>query len=770
MSDDKKPELERHVKRSRRYVWGAGVAIVIALVFLALRWASTPTVVISRSELRDVWPASTFKTGALIVDTTTEMGSASVPLTHVLTLRTSSATADPLAFTGAITNTWDMAVMTGSNTDLATVTVFGQTPTTTPSADNTLAFWVTAGTGGAGGIFLSPNGGSYMDPDGYAQHGKILAIGHEIPEYELDVRDPGNAHTSATDCVAAGADFECIVVSAKGSSTFATGAGSNTEYYGVNGEALGTRASGTAQLVNAGLHGRASGGQQNFSLLTDDGDVYLGRNSSGNIKFGRPTEFVMASTWDVGGNIFSSSSSGFNLSVGPLNDDIYFINGNIDYGWNVNSTDHININFHSFQGGAGFFRDLRIYDGKNALAAEFNGANKSLTVQGLFDVVGLVGTNNQFHLGANGIQINSFSGTLVQPVIRSFATNPNGTVTGGAGSLVMDTSGPFLWQNTDGATAWQKIGGFTTGGSVYFGDGTDGTCTFDGVATPVCGATLSGSTYTLTRDTSPLNMAVSAGVTVRTDNWRLFVFNTLSGGGAGATVSNAGFDAVGRLPGNCGGINTRFYSGCSGTGGAGANGTGTGNAGSSNTTSIPQFPTQAASAAGVAGAGHGQGGGGGTAGANAGGTGGALAICGPNCGLFTAVSGFTGKPDGNGTGFGLYGSGGGGGGCTAGGCTGGGGGGGGGILFVGANQCTGTIALISTGGAGGDGVLAGGTNAGGGGGGGGGIVDFIYSHRSATCTTSIAAGAAGAGAGGGASGGAGSTGTSYNINLSGDGT
>lgn len=453
-----------------------------------------------------------------------------------------------------------------------------------------------------------------------------------------------------------------------------------------------------------------------------------------------------------------------------IGDTVYISGGSINFGFGNNATDKLHINFTGYNGGFTQFRDIEFDDGEGNEAMYLTGSTKSLKIDGGFDVVGLVGTINQFHVAANGVQINTFSGTLAQPVIRAFVGDPNGTVTGGIGSLVMDTSGPFLWQNTNGATAWQKIGGFTTGGSVYFGDGNDGTCNFDGVTTPVCGGTLSGSTYTLQRDIAPLNMTVAAGTTVRTDNWRVFVYNTLTGGGAGATVSNSGFPAAARIPGNCGGINSHFYPACGGNGGAGANGPGAGNNGNNNSSSIPQMPAQSAAAAGAAGAGHGQGGGGGTTGANAGGTGGSISICGVNCGLFTAVSGFTGKPDGSGTLFSLYGTGGGGGGCVGGSCTGGGGGGGGGILYVGANQCVGTIVLRSDGGNADVGALVGGSGAGGGGGGGGGVIDFIYSHRAATCTTSVAAGTGAAGTGTGAAGGNGSTGVAYTVNLSGDGT
>jgi hypothetical protein len=364
--------------------------------------------------------------------------------------------------------------------------------------------------------------------------------------------------------------------------------------------------------------------------------------------------------------------------------------------------------------------------------------------------------------------------TIGGSLFRTFAGNPNGSVTAAEGSLILDSSTPALWQNVDGATAWVKVGGFSTGSSVYYADGSDGTCNFDGVTSPVCGATLSGSTYTLQRDTAPMNAIVAAGVTVRTDNWRFMVFDTLMGGGAGATISNSGFPGVGRALGNCGGISTHYYQACHGSGGAGSFGTGPGGTGDGNATAIPQWPTVAATPPDTNGGGHGQGGGGGSTGAHLGGTGGSIANPSVNAGLFTAVGGWSGKADAYGITWGLYGTGGGGGGCDdgAGGpCTAGGAGGAGGILFVSANQCTGTIVLRSDGGAGAAGVLnAGNTGAGGGAGGGGGILTFLYSHREAGCTTSVAGGVGGAGVGTGGNGGNGSSGSAFIYNISGDGT
>jgi hypothetical protein len=91
--------------------------------------------------------------------------------------------------------------------------------------------------------------------------------------------------------------------------------------------------------------------------------------------------------------------------------------------------------------------------------------DNTATVGGTFDVTGLIGVTNQPHFAAKGIQINSFSGTLVQPFIRAFSGNPNGVVTGGKGSIVLDGLTPATWINTDGVTAWSVIGSGTITGT-----------------------------------------------------------------------------------------------------------------------------------------------------------------------------------------------------------------------------------------------------------------------------------------------------------------
>lgn len=356
--------------------------LIATIVVLSAALAAVAFSTVGESRARPIYMVGvtdpiaygTFRTTGLLVDSEATIGTSAAPLTPVLTLRTGGASTVPLEFAGVVTNTWDMSPITGSNVDPATITMFALTPTTTPSVDGTLNLHLIAGTGGAGGVDLSPNGASYLDPDGYAQHGHILAIGFLAPQYVLDVRDPGNAHTTLADCVAnTGSAYECGQISAKGTSTYATGAGSNTIAFAVNGEALNTKASGIASLINIGLHGRAGGGDANWSLLTEDGDVCEGCTgsgaaaASGNVFVKRPLIVSSTSATFTGGGTIISGTSPYTLSVGPESDDTYFVNGNIAYGYNVNADDHLNFNFGGYLFGASRYRSENHYDGKNNL-------------------------------------------------------------------------------------------------------------------------------------------------------------------------------------------------------------------------------------------------------------------------------------------------------------------------------------------------------------------------------------------------------------------
>jgi hypothetical protein len=83
--------------------------------------------------------------------------------------------------------------------------------------------------------------------------------------------------------------------------------------------------------------------------------------------------------------------------------------------------------------------------------------------------------------------------------------------------------------------------------ALIWGDGSDGTGTFDGTATPA-GVTKSGSTYTIVRDVYYTDATVSNAVTVKTNGYRIYCTGTLTIS-ASCFVENNGTDASGTTPG-----------------------------------------------------------------------------------------------------------------------------------------------------------------------------------------------------------------------------
>lgn len=327
----------------------------------------------------------------------------------------------------------------------------------------------------------------------------------------------------------------------------------------------------------------------------------------------------------------------------------------------------------------------------------------------------------------------------------------------------------------------------TTG---FFGDGSDGSVVFDGIATVLslvpgpatfalgaqttAGAgSVSPSTqfYNLTRDLHLDNCTINAGVLLATGGFRVFVKGTLTlNGYIGAPASSGGNGAAGAA-GSAGFGKAAGTIGSSGNGGAGGNtSTGVPVNGSAIATGIDAYvagtaaAVSGAAATGTAGA-AGQGGAGGAhalggAASGAGGTVslGAVASVATLHNVFQAVTarGLTGT---------LF-TGGSGGGGGRGDTTvplggGGGGGGGGGPVVIFARQFSGSGLVTAHAGHGGNGF----EQAGGGGGGGGGFAVIGYATGSAP-TVEVYGGTGGAGgSSGGGAGGAGGSGYAFIFNL-----
>lgn len=364
------------------------------------------------------------------------------------------------------------------------------------------------------------------------------------------------------------------------------------------------------------------------------------------------------------------------------------------------------------------------------------------------------------------------------------------TVTGGddvrfwAGTTFANrTAAPFTVTESGVMTAKDVYLGGTqiqyrinNNGLFNYGDGSDGAGIADG-SMALAGATLAGSTYTLTRDIYCTDLTVSTGVTINPNGYRIFGNGTMTLEGTAVVQRNGnnGASGSGAAPGSGGPALADGYLKGSATGGPGGAGGNfilgedgkPGTAGASTSNSI-----------GTDGAAGGNGGSS-TSPAGTGGPAGTATASNvkliANWHLVTLLdissTGSTVKFDNSG------GAGGGGGGGRGAGPSSGGGGGGGGsdggiIAVYFRNIVIGASASITAiGGNGGNGADQSGGNGGGGGGGGGangGQIILVYNTITNNGTLSVSggiAGIAGTGAGTGSNGQAGTNGSSGTIRL-----
>lgn len=278
------------------------------------------------------------------------------------------------------------------------------------------------------------------------------------------------------------------------------------------------------------------------------------------------------------------------------------------------------------------------------------------------------------------------------------------------------------------------------------GNGNDGAIVFNGSTTPVAGATLVGSTYTVTRDIYATDCTVNNSIVLKMQGFRLFVNGTLLNNG---TISSAGNDASG-LTGGAIISATGVFQCAAGNGANGRNTLGAGsNAGGSGGNNI----------AGSTGGDGGQADGG-----NLGGSGGTSAGPSSNAGGVRHILPWLWGRIPGGTGTALLpmsgSTGGGSGGCQpASGTASSGSGGSAGILMaIFCNVLNNTGTITANGGAGSNASATVDGKAGGGGGGAGGSVAVFYKTLISQGTITANGGALGTGAGSGANGTAGSNG------------
>lgn len=381
----------------------------------------------------------------------------------------------------------------------------------------------------------------------------------------------------------------------------------------------------------------------------------------------------------------------------------------------------------------------------------------------------------------------SITATTVYPPILYYASDTDPTAAGGVsapvGQLLFRTDVPSIYYKSGTAnTAWTALGrsaavltpttcgagqavtaissaGVGTCTAVaslvsaqwIFGNGADGTLTFDGVTTPLAGATLSGSTYTMTRDIFCHNCTVNNGVNI-TGQYRFYDDGTLTLNGI---IHSNGNNAVGNTAGTAltaGSLPASENGGAGGSsaGGAAGGGIGTGSTAPRDCTAATAGPAANGSTCGGAGGGAGASG--------VGASGGAVALMAATQGdirsWWQAPLGRQANSSVSQTA-----SGGGGGRGDAGNVkTGGGGGGAAGYRYLALHAVTGSGSIQAKGGNGGDGQAGG--NTGSGGGGGGGYIQVAIGSGSCP-TMTVTGGSPGTPQGTGTSGGTGGNGLTH---------
>lgn len=421
------------------------------------------------------------------------------------------------------------------------------------------------------------------------------------------------------------------------------------------------------------------------------------------------------------------------------------------------------------------------------------GADASSTIKGITKLsVNPVSTTSPIAVGDNDTRVPTQNE-------NDALVGTSGTAVSSANKLVdnADTTGTGLVTRTSYVASL-----ITTAGT--YGDGSDGAMTADGSTSYAAFSSLSGSIYTLTRDTFLTNLIGNTGVSIDTGGFQLFISGTLTqngtfkitanggaggagGNGSGTTAGAAGTAGAARtgvtVPSTTAGVvGIAGATGSSNAVGTNGNNSGAGTAGSTNS-----LGSSGATASGTAGgAGTGATGAGTATTGGSPGTAGAIssvAITRPNSqatarmygyfrsGAYVQFNGSAGNTSGPGGASGGSGTG-----STSGGGGGGGGSGAqGGFLIVYARAITvnpGVTLFQAKGGAGGNGGNAGASTgsqvngSGGGGcglGGNGGFAIVFYNTKTGAITYDVSAGANGTNGLGAAGLGLGPTGTNGSI-------
>jgi hypothetical protein len=434
------------------------------------------------------------------------------------------------------------------------------------------------------------------------------------------------------------------------------------------------------------------------TVTTGEGNTTLGADCAQSVTTGSTNTLIGVTTGlslDVGiANTAIGAASLLALTSGTQNTSL-----------GTASLESLSIGSHNISVGANSSSNYTTSESSNIIIANSGTAAESNTLRIGTQGSGTAQVNRAFIAGIAGVTVSN------QELV---------TLNSSTGQLGVTAANGFIAGNGSTVTSFVPL---------WYGDGSDGSQTFDG-STTILGLVPSGSAYTLNRDLVLASSTINNGVSIITNGYRIFCNGTLTNNG---TIQ---WDGANGTTGGNGGAAQVAGSVANGTsGGNGATGTGGGGG------------PQGSNAIGGAG-------GNGGAGASPGGSGGTIAAPNAAFGSYRIFSVLT-------TGsfidaadplFPGAGGGGGGGDATN---KGGGGGAGGGFILICAYLFAGTGSIHANGGNAGNGAV-GGTNCGGGGGGGGGVIFIVSASASAGAITgqtiSVAGGTHGTATGTGVNG------------------
>lgn len=140
------------------------------------------------------------------------------------------------------------------------------------------------------------------------------------------------------------------------------------------------------------------------------------------------------------------------------------------------------------------------------------------------------------NIAAASITAGKISVSQLSAISADLGTITAGSITINGGVASISSTGAAIFKSIQvGGSSVQYT--LNDSGIFSYGDGSDGTATFDGSATP-SGSSKSGSDYTLTRDVYYTNMTLSTGTTVNPAGYRIFVNGTLTLNGTAVIKRN----------------------------------------------------------------------------------------------------------------------------------------------------------------------------------------------------------------------------------------